>query len=328
MPRRFTLDPGFRVILADLKIDPREMLSRAGLSATIMHRDPAVLTGPEYLRLWEALCEMRDPVDTALMVAKLAASTGFSPSLFAATCSPTYEIAVDRLRTYKSLLGPFTLRLERTEDVLSITPEPAPELEYLPGSLAAAEVAFQQTLITHALREVVTPVRVVMPEDFAQDERVSAFFGVRPDAGNEASITYRLKDARKPFLTHDTSMWEFFEPELQRRLSAVNACNSAIDMTRAALIELLPSGQSAIGAVAKCLALSPRTLQRRLDEEGTTYKQVLGEVRRDLALSYIEKDTATPDIAFLLAYNEVNSFARAFKSWEGVTPDAYRMNHH
>ncbi|MEX3009282.1 AraC family transcriptional regulator ligand-binding domain-containing protein [Hoeflea sp. TYP-13] len=327
MPRRFKLDPGFRVILAELKVDPREMISRAGLPPIFLHYDPAALTGPEYLRLWEALCEMCDPVDLALTAAKLAALTGFSPSLFAATCSPTYEIAVDRLRAYKSLLGPFTLRLERTEDVLSITPEPAPELDYLPGSLAAAEVAFQQALITHALREAVNPVRVVMPPEFASDTRVKVFFGVLPHAGTEASISYSLRDARKPFLTHDSSMWDFFEPELQRRLSAVNAHSSAVEMTRAALIELLPSGESAIGAVAKRIAHSPRTLQRRLDEEGATFKQILGEVRRDLALAYIEKDTATPDIAFLLAYNEINSFTRAFKGWEGMTPDAYRARH-
>lgn len=327
MPRRFTLDPGFRVILAELELDPREMISRAGLSPSLLYTESVTVTGPEYLKVWQALCEMHDPVDLALSAAKLATSMGFSPALFAATCSPTYEIAVDRLRTYKSLLGPFTLRLERTEDVLTIIPEPAPELEYLPSSLAAAEVAFQQAFITHALREVVHPVRVVMSPEFACDERVQTFFGVLPLTGNEASITYSLRDTRRPFLTHDSSMWDYFEPELQRRLTLVNARTSAVEMTRAALIELLPSGQSTIGAVAKRTALSPRTLQRRLDEESVTYQMVLNELRRDLAVSYIEKDTATPDIAFLLAYNEVNSFTRAFKSWEGMTPDAYRMRH-
>ena len=72
MPRRFTLDPGFRVVLAELKLDPREMISRAGLPPNLLYRDHAELTGPQYLRLWEALCEMQDPVELALTVAKRA----------------------------------------------------------------------------------------------------------------------------------------------------------------------------------------------------------------------------------------------------------------
>lgn len=325
MPRRFPINAGLRVILAELAMDIPEVCARAQLSPALLRQLPTSLTAAEYLRLWHSLVQSRDQSDVVLAVAKLAASTSFSPLLFACSCSPTYEIAVERLRAHKLLIGPIALRLEHTENTLTVTPEPAPEPADLPDSLAAAEVAYQKALIDHSTRENVQPVRVVLSEDLAQDDRMATFFGVRPHWGSEVSITFSLDDARRPFLTQDSAMWDYFEPELRRRLSAVEALDSAVELTRAALLELLPTGDAAIGTVARQLALSPRTLQRRLDREGTTYKEVLGTVRCELAEEYLAKEISTAEIAFLLAYSEVNSFLRAFKGWKGVTPEHYRQ---
>lgn len=326
MPRKFPIDKGFRIILAELGLDVAEISARAHLSPILLRQTSASLTGAEHLRLWQGFVEARDQVEVVLAVAKLAASTNFSPLLFACACSPTYEIAVERLRTYKLLIGPIGLRVEHTENTLTVTPEPAPELDYLPDSLAAAEVVYQKALIDHSTRGDIQPVCVVLSKELAPDDRFATFFGIRPYVGREVSISFTLGDARRPFLTQDSSMWEFFEPELRRRLSAVEGLASTVALTRVALLEMLPTGDAAIGTVAKHLALSPRTLQRRLDQEGTTYKEVLGSVRCELAEEYLSKDVSTPEIAFLLAYSEVNSFLRAFKGWKGVTPDHYRRH--
>ena len=325
MPRKFPVDPGFRVVLDELGLVLSEVLATAQLSPLVLRQTPTALTGPECLRLWQGLVALCDPIDVALATAKIAGSTSFGPLLFACTCSPTYEIAVERLRAYKVLLGPFLLRLNHTPDTLTVTPEPTPELEYIPDSLAASEVAFQKALIDHSTRQSIRPVRVVLPEALARDARLETFFGIQPSIGGEASITFSLEDARKPFLTHDSSMWEFFEPELQRRLSAIETAASVVDLTRAALLELLPTGDAGIGTVASRLALSPRTLQRRLDQEGTSFKGVLSALRCELAEDYLSKDVSVAEVAFLLAYSEVNSFQRAFKGWKGVTPEHYRQ---
>jgi AraC-like DNA-binding protein len=80
-------------------------------------------------------------------------------------------------------------------------------------------------------------------------------------------------------------------------------------------------------AIAKKLAVSKRTLQRRIEAEGTSFQQILKETREALARHYLEK-TSLPasEISFLLGFDEPNSFYRAFRSWTGKTPDSVRQH--
>ena len=80
-----------------------------------------------------------------------------------------------------------------------------------------------------------------------------------------------------------------------------------------------------IEQVAANLNLSVRTLQRRLKEEGLTYKIVLDELRKQFALDYIKnKELSVKEIAYLLDYAEPSSFIRTFKRWTGKSPNVYR----
>jgi AraC-like DNA-binding protein len=80
-----------------------------------------------------------------------------------------------------------------------------------------------------------------------------------------------------------------------------------------------------MASIARKLALSTRTLQRRIEAEGTTYQQVLDDTRTDLARHYLQNTAlSVAEIAFLLGFSEPNSFYRAFRAWTGTTPDAVR----
>jgi AraC-like DNA-binding protein len=85
---------------------------------------------------------------------------------------------------------------------------------------------------------------------------------------------------------------------------------------RAALRE----GDADVDCVARHLGLTPRSLQRRLKEEGASFKLVREEVRRELAVRYLDDDLAITEIAFLLGFSEPSAFFRAFKRWTGTTP--------
>ena len=87
----------------------------------------------------------------------------------------------------------------------------------------------------------------------------------------------------------------------------------------------LPAGDSTMTAVAHQLATSPRTLQRQLQLEGTTFQSVLADTREHLARHYLAHGAmTTAEIAYLLAYEDANSFYRAFRTWTGATPDTVR----
>jgi len=87
-----------------------------------------------------------------------------------------------------------------------------------------------------------------------------------------------------------------------------------------ALGEALRSDEAHVDAIAKRLGLTARSLQRRLEDEGTTFKQVREDVRRELAQRYLDDGLAIAEISFLLGFSEPSAFFRAFKRWTGLTP--------
>ena len=92
-----------------------------------------------------------------------------------------------------------------------------------------------------------------------------------------------------------------------------------------AIAELLPSGDISDDKVADALFMSTRTLQRRLSEEGLTYKQLLESVRHTLAGQYIrDEKLSLNEISYLLGFSEQSSFSRAFKRWTGTSPSEAR----
>ena len=127
------------------------------------------------------------------------------------------------------------------------------------------------------------------------------------------------------YCSRNESMWEFFEPELKRRLSMMETDDSCAARVRSALMELLPSGECTIDDVAKKLGYSKRSLQRKLQEEDTNFQKQLNHTRELLARTYLANtDMTTEDIAFLLGYQESGSFLRAFTVWTGQTVNEYR----
>jgi AraC-like DNA-binding protein len=145
--------------------------------------------------------------------------------------------------------------------------------------------------------------------------------------GKRNSLTFSAFDARRPFLTENEPMWNFFEPELRRRLSDLECEASFTHRVRSSLLELLPSGQNSIEAVASKLTVSKRTLQRRLSEESTNFQVELNKIREKLARHYLShSELSGAQISFLLGFEDPNSFFRAFHSWTGLTPNQLRMS--
>ena len=78
---------------------------------------------------------------------------------------------------------------------------------------------------------------------------------------------------------------------------------------------------------ARLLGMTPRTLHRRLIEEGTSYREVAESVRHRMALELLRKKVTVKEVAYLLGYKEIANFRRAFKRWEGVAPsDCFGQN--
>jgi AraC-like DNA-binding protein len=321
---RFILDPSIQALLHDLRIPAGRVLRRAALPAGLLRGEPMALAPDEYFRFWDALdAEAQDP-NLAVAIGQAISVELFSPPIFAALCSPNLEVAARRLATYKPLIGP--MGLDITLDGAGLTVSYRwPAGMTPPQLLATTELAFWVALARIATRHHVRPVGVTARQLAPDPNTVAEYFGGRLREGPTESISFAAEDAARPFLTENEPMWRFFAPELRRRLADLQAGASAAERVRAALRETLPAGDSTMTAVTRQLATSPRTLQRQLQLEGTSFQSVLADTREDLARHYLAHSAmTTAEIAYLLAYEDTNSFYRAFRTWTGSTPDTVR----
>lgn len=321
---RFTLDPGIRALLRDLRIPAGRVLRRAQLPAGLFRGGSVALAPEEYFRFWDALdAEGQDP-SLAVAIGQAISVEMFSPPLFAALCSPNLKVAAQRIATYKPLIGPMAVGITQDGAGLTVTYR-WPAGMTPPQLLATTELVFWVALARIATRHHVRPTRVTVRQLPADSGTVAGYFGVHLRMGSRESISFAAEDAARPFLTENEPMWQFFAPELRSRLADLHAAASAAERVRAALLETLPAGDHTMTTVARHLATSPRTLQRQLQAEGTTFQAVLTGTREHLARHYLTHSTmTTAEIAYLLAYDDTNSFYRAFRTWTGATPDTVR----
>jgi AraC-like DNA-binding protein len=101
--------------------------------------------------------------------------------------------------------------------------------------------------------------------------------------------------------------------------------NAIGERVKARLVDALPAGAVSEADMANSLNMSVRSLQRRLSEDQTSYKGVLDDTRRDLALTYLGNSRLSiNEVTYLLGFSDPSNFTRAFKRWSGQTPSQYR----
>ena len=115
--------------------------------------------------------------------------------------------------------------------------------------------------------------------------------------------------------------------QLAGLLSALPEDRSFQAAVRRCMMDELPEREPGMATIAAKLHMSPRSLQRRLKSEGTSFAQVLFSLRHDLALRYLRDERlAIGEVGFLLGFLDVAAFQRAFKRWTGSTPAQYRRS--
>jgi AraC-like DNA-binding protein len=324
-PQSYALDATWRTLLSDLGVVSANVLRRAGLPDDLLQRPSPRLPPAEYYRLWDSVeAETGDPL-FPLRLCRAFRSESFSPPLFAALCSPNLLVAAQRVAKYKPLIAPMRFDVVEARDQVTV------ELTWLdtpltpPVSLVVTELLFCVSFARMGTREMVRPIEVtttVLPSPAAPYEE---FFGARMQRGTKNRLAFTTADAARPFLTSNDSQWAAFEPALRQRLADLDASVTTTKRVRAALLEGLPSGLVTMEAIARKLAVSKRSLQRRIEAEGASFQKVLRETREALAQHYLTK-TVLPvtEISFLLGFDQPSSFYRAFRIWTGTTPDSVR----
>jgi AraC-like DNA-binding protein len=153
------------------------------------------------------------------------------------------------------------------------------------------------------------------------------FFGVDIEFGaNADEIWFPQPIALLPVVGRDERLNELLRRYAEEALARKPQERLTVrSRTEDVLSKLLPHGRATVLEAGRRLGMSPRTLSRNLAEEGTSFVEILDELRTALAKRYLRDQTLpVTEIAWLLGYREVSSLTHAFKRWTGMTPRRYR----
>ena len=193
-------------------------------------------------------------------------------------------------------------------------------------------VEFEFAVVIKAIREItglnVCPTRIECAHGRTTDiNEFERFFGCPVEfASSSDRIVFSNETLALPLITEDPHLLEtlrpFCEEAARKRNTAEGTMRAAVENE---IQRLLPHGRARADVVAKALALSSRTLGRRLAEEGTNFAKVIDNLRRSLAVQYLHESGFTlAQIGWLLGYEGPTSFHHAFKRWTGRSPSLAR----
>lgn len=305
------------------------LLRRAGLPPTLFDEDRIFVNTAQLFAMWRAVAEMSG--DPALGL-KLGAELRFErshPVAIAGVCSRSFGDALERLARYKQLTCPEEIRVQRKAGEASVefhfveATEPQPEILIDLGLSWILNVGRQGS------DGEIGPMRLELIRPPKQRGLLEAHFGcpVRFKADRDALI-FRARDLDLPFVTYNEELLQVIGTHLESELQARNNSMKVGEQVRETLRRSLAGKRPTVEGVARELGLGARTLQRRLTDAGLTFQQLLVETRRALAHHYLKRSNVElNEAAFLLGFEDANSFYRAFQIWEGTTPGAWRMRH-
>jgi AraC-like DNA-binding protein len=173
-----------------------------------------------------------------------------------------------------------------------------------------------------------TRARLAHPRRASSDE-IETFFGCKFDfAAENDEFIFARGVWQLPLLGADTYLNDLLvdhcEEVLARRNTRSGPIRTSVENT---IAPLLPHGQVRVNDVARSLGMSRRVLARRLAAEGLTFAGVLEEMRRELAMRYLEDvSLSVSRVAWLVGFQEVSAFTHAFRRWTGLTPTQARKD--
>ena len=303
-----------------------DVVGRAQIPINVL-RDGVPVTTMEFFAIWRALAEVStDPVVGIRIAVSLDGAT-MPPSFLAAYYARDFRDALQRVARFKRLCAPEDVLIEERSDrcavVLTWT---HCEDEVTPPALVDASMASLLELGRRGTGERLIPLSV----ELARPERARAalerYYGSRVRFGaSKNRLTLSSESLDRPFLSYNAELLEIVTPELTRRSERQKRTASFSEQTKWAVRRRLTAGRPDMHSVASELAMSERSLQRKLTDEGMTYQGLLSETRHEIALEYLsDSSLEIAEVAYLVGYEDQNSFFRAFRQWEDQTPSAWR----
>jgi AraC-like DNA-binding protein len=242
---------------------------------------------------------------------------------YACIASSTLRESLTRLQRYARMIsGTAEVHLDKTAEGLKIT---------LSDSLKhPARMDFAMANIMTGSRfnygEGLNPVEVsfIHPEPSCSEKHISFFRAPVHFSAESDSITFAIDDVDIKLPSGNPHLALINDHITIKYLAQLDK-EDIVHRVKAAIIEHLPSGKVTHDKISDSLAISVRSLQRKLQQNGTSFRNVLDSTREDLAKQYVgDLGVELTETAFLLGFSEHSAFSRAFKRWTGHSPKEAR----
>jgi AraC-like DNA-binding protein len=312
--------------------DGEALTALTGLSFEALGEEGRKLDNETYNRILEAAVAMTNNPCLGLQAGEYlnlsAAGLVLQIMQASATLRQAVQYACDFANLSCSSL-PLAMEDRSGETWITLVPDPL--------WLEQSPLAVQHTtdgLLAFSLREFRTltwrqPQPVAFHYAFEPPARLSEYERVlgAPLAcrAKQTAIVLRKRELDQPIITRDQGLLQALVQLAEERLAALQHQGFLQTVKRTMLNLARPEFPTAEMTAAN-LNLSLRSLQRKLQEEGTSYQALLDELKRDFAIAYLRKpDLTISEIAYALGYAEPSSFVRSFKRWNGKTPQRFRQ---
>ncbi|QXQ12577.1 AraC family transcriptional regulator [Skermania piniformis] len=312
---------------AELGVPPAVCLRGTGLSA-VPYGDSnhEVSARQELTAIGNLLTATNDRAGLGLDVGSRYHLTTYGIWGFALLSSPTLRVAVDLGLRYLDLTFAFSRVVVREPDgairlVLDTPDIPARFARFAVERDAAAMMVIQHDLFRAPVPSTAVRFAFPPPDDV---QRYAEVFGVVPEfeaAENVVEMSSEYLDLPLPQANAHTGALAQAQCRdlLQRRRTRGGLAGQVCDLIRSE-----PATPPNAERIAAALHVSSRTLRQRLAAEGTSFRELLDEIREQLAEEMLADGLTVAEIAERLGYAEVSSLSQAFRRWKGVSPRAYR----
>ena len=277
-------------------------------------------------RLWRAVDEQLHDPCLGLHIGITIKATQLGLVGYAMSYSGNLGDALQRLRLYTRILNESVQHeIKEMDGTVTLTLKANPSLIALRHPIDAG-IAVVLSIAREITQTALSPLSVELP--FSEPElpvsnEYRSIFGctIYFDRPYE-SISFSNEQMQLPNQLADSTLSGYLDNLAMLKLNELGEEEtSLVNEVRKILWPMLPCGRPNLWRTASEMGISPRTLQRRLGEAGTSFSVVLDDLRRDLSdelLSYHK--LAVSEVAFLLGYSEPSAFQRAFRRWRGVSP--------
>ncbi len=327
MLKHFRVPGRLAVKLPEIGVSVQAVLRKAGLPRDLFEQTRILVSTQELFALWRSIEQVSaDP----LIGIKLGVETKmerFHAMAIAALSTENLVAASEHMARYKKLTAPEEIltQLDSHEFrisfrwLLAVEAEPAVLTDYYCFS-------WTRSLAQHGTGTEVNPVRVEYVQERPNRRQIERSLGCEAvfNAPSNA-IIFRASDATMPFITRNAELLDLLVPQFEKHLKQCEAEDSFLELVRRAIQDRLTGHRPSIDEVARALHITPRTLQRRLQNSGSSYQRLLDETRHQMARYYLSNSALElNEAAYLLGFEDPNSFGRAFRVWEGIPPSDWR----